>query len=130
MLFSSIHHCAIICSDYHKSKHFYVDLLGFTVINETYREERKSYKLDLKIGDAFSGQIELFSFPDPPKRLTHPEACGLRHLAFDVTNVEKATETLKRLGIDTEPVRKDSLTGKRFTFFRDPDDLPIEIYEK
>ncbi|WP_100488158.1 VOC family protein [Sporolactobacillus pectinivorans] len=128
MLFSGISHCAIICSDYRKSRHFYVDLLGLAVIRETYREERKSFKLDLKVGSS-SGQIELFSFPDSPKRLSYPEACGLRHLAFNVADIEFVRDSLNRKGILTEPIRTDTLTGKKFTFFRDPDDLPIELYE-
>lgn len=128
MLFSDISHCAIICSDYRKSRHFYVDLLGLSVIRETYREERKSFKLDLKVGSS-SGQIELFSFPDPPKRLSHPEACGLRHLAFNVADIESVRDSLNLKGIVTEPLRTDTLTGKKFTFFRDPDGLPIELYE-
>lgn len=124
-----IHHSAIICSDYLKSKHFYVDLLDFRIIHETYRADRQSYKLDLQIGDGSNGQIELFSFPDPPDRPTHPEACGLRHLAFAVNDVAVAVQELKQKGIESEPIRLDSMTGKRFTFFRDPDDLPLELYQ-
>lgn len=130
MYFSGIHHYAIICSDYQTSKRFYTELLGLPIICETYRADRDSYKLDLKIGDGSAGQIELFSFPGPPKRLTRPEACGLRHLAFAVDNVSSAVDELNHKGVDTEPVRIDDLTGKPFTFFRDPDDLPLELYEK
>ncbi|MEM9487139.1 MAG: VOC family protein [Cyanobacteria bacterium P01_F01_bin.116] len=109
MQIKSIHHIAIICSNYERSKHFYVDILGADILCETWREARRSHKLDLQIGSA---QIELFSFPEPPARPTRPEACGLRHLALAV-----------------EPVRLDELTGKRFTFFQDPDGLPLELYE-
>lgn len=122
-----IHHVAIICSDYARSKRFYVELLGFPIIQETYREARNSYKLDLKVGE--STQIELFSFSDPPQRVNNPEACGLRHLAFKVENLEAAIADLNTKGIPTEPVRLDDLTGKRFTFFKDPDGLPLELYE-
>jgi glyoxylase I family protein len=122
-----IHHAAIICSNYEKSKYFYVDILKFSVINETFRAERDSYKLDLKVSDRDT--IELFSFPSPPPRPSKPEACGLRHLAFEVDNIEESVDYLVSCGIDVEPVRIDSLTGKKFTFFKDPDDLPLEIYE-
>ena len=121
------HHIAIIASDYAKSKRFYTEILGAEIIEETYRAERQSYKLDLKFGDG--SQIELFSFPNPPARPTTPEACGLRHLAFRVENIEQAVEFLARFAIECEPVRVDELTGKRFTFFRDPDGLPLEFYE-
>lgn len=129
MIFSSIHHIAIICSDYEKSKYFYTKLLGFSIIQETYRADRQSYKLDLLITGTQNVQIELFSFLDPPQRLSHPEACGLRHLAFKVESIEKTLEYLKKNGIEYEPVRIDKLTGKQFTFFKDPDNLPLEIYE-
>lgn len=122
-----IHHVAIICSDYERSKHFYVNLLGFPVIQETYREARNSYKLDLQVGE--TAQLELFSFPTPPARVNNPEACGLRHLAFQVENLEATIATLNAKGIATEPIRLDDLTGKRFTFFKDPDGLPLELYE-
>jgi glyoxylase I family protein len=127
-MFNCLHHIAIICSDYSKSKHFYAELLGFEVVRETYREERKSFKLDLKLGS--SCQIELFSFPAPPERPSSPEACGLRHIAFEVNNVQEAARRLKAKGVEVEPIRLDELTNRHFTFFRDPDDLPIEIYEK
>lgn len=122
----SIHHVAIICSDYDRSKHFYVDLLGLPVIRETYRESRQSYKLDLQVGSA---QIELFSFPNPPARVNSPEACGLRHLSFKVENLDAVVKDLNAKGISTEPIRLDELTDKRFTFFKDPDGLPLELYE-
>jgi glyoxylase I family protein len=123
-----IHHVAIICSDYERSKHFYVNVLGLEVIHEHYREERNSYKLDLKVNEY--DQIELFSFKNPPKRLNYPEACGLRHLAFEVENIEEAIAHLHKHEIEVEPIRIDPITGKRFTFFADPDGLPIELYEK
>ncbi|WP_114778331.1 SMU1112c/YaeR family gloxylase I-like metalloprotein [Botryobacter ruber] len=127
-LLHSLHHIAIICSDYEKSKHFYTQLLGFEVVQEVYRAERQSYKLDL----ALNGQylIELFSFPEPRPRPTQPEATGLRHIAFSVADIEVAVKELARFNIETEPVRIDAFTSKRFTFFRDPDDLPIELYEQ
>ena len=128
-LFQSIHHIALICSDYAKSKYFYTQILGFPVIHETYREERCSYKLDLAVGR--HAQIELFSFNNPPKRVSgrSGEACGLRHLAFKVKNIEQVIAHLHNHGIASEPIRIDEITGKKFTFFRDPDDLPLEIYE-
>jgi len=126
-MFKRLHHVAIICSDYDRSKRFYVETLGFEIVREVYREERRSFKLDLKVGGAY--QIELFSFPGPPARVSRPEACGLRHIAFEVENVEDAARRLTAKGIDVEPIRTDEFTGKRFTFFSDPDDLPIEIYE-
>ncbi|HEY9808834.1 MAG TPA: VOC family protein [Halomicronema sp.] len=128
MKINRIHHVAIICSDYEKSKEFYTKTLGFTVIKETYRSERNSYKLDLNIGN--NDQIELFSFPNPPLRLSGPEACGLRHLAFEVENIDEMVEILHNQGVETEEIRLDEITGKRFTFFRDPDNLPLEIYER
>lgn len=124
----NIHHVAIICSNYELSKHFYINLLGCKVIDETYREERDSYKLDLSIGE--NGQIELFSFPNPPKRQTTPEAVGLRHLAFTVANIDESVQYLKQNGVFVEPVRIDELTNKKFTFFQDPDGLPLELYEE
>jgi glyoxylase I family protein len=124
---NKIHHVAIICSDYSKSKRFYVDILKFSIINETYRAERDSYKLDLKVSDRDT--IELFSFSSPPPRPSRPEACGLRHLAFEVDNIEESVEYLISEGIAVEAIRVDEITGKKFTFFKDPDDLPLEIYE-
>ncbi|TAE83534.1 MAG: VOC family protein [Alphaproteobacteria bacterium] len=122
-----IHHIAVICSDYERSRHFFTTILGCEIIAETYREQRKSYKLDLRV-DA-NTQIELFSFPEPPKRTSRPEACGLRHLAFAVDDLDKACDYLRSHDIEVEPIRTDELTGKRFTFFADPDDLPLELYE-
>ncbi len=127
MNISGIHHVAIICSNYEKSKHFYTKVLGLSIIEETYREERDSYKLDLQLPDGT--QIELFSFPDAPVRPSYPEAQGLRHLAFKVENVEESAASLERMGIEVEPIRIDSLTEKKFTFFMDPDELPLELYE-
>lgn len=121
------HHIALIVSDYAKSKSFYTEILGARIIAETYRTERQSYKLDLRFADG--SQIELFSFPNPPKRVNSPEACGLRHLAFKVQNIEQAVAELAQKGVVSEPIRIDELTGKRYTFFRDPDDLPLEFYE-
>ena len=122
-----IHHIAIICSDYRVSKRFYTETLGFEVIRENFRKERASYKLDLKVNDHI--QIELFSFPTVPKRPSHPEAAGLRHLAFVVENVLLTKTTLESKGVLVEPIRTDEFTGRKFTFFADPDGLPIELYE-
>ncbi|AQR95988.1 MULTISPECIES: VOC family protein [Clostridium] len=126
MKFDAIHHIAIITSDYEVSKHFYVNILGFEIIRENYRKGRNSYKLDLKIG---TSEIELFSMPNAPKRPSYPEACGLRHLAFRVENIEKVVEELNMNGIITEPIHIDEYTGKKFTFFSDPDGLPLELHE-
>ena len=128
MKLNKIHHIAIICSDYEKSKKFYTEILGFTIVRETYRQQRNSYKLDLKIGD--SDFIELFSFPSPPPRVSRPEACGLRHLAFEVDDIEAYVTYLESQGVTVEPIRTDEITNKKFTFFIDPDRLPLEIYEK
>ncbi|WP_026907132.1 SMU1112c/YaeR family gloxylase I-like metalloprotein [Paucisalibacillus globulus] len=122
-----IHHIAIICSDYEKSKKFYTEVLELNILSETYREERQSYKLDLALGDQY--QIELFSFPSPPKRLNYPEGTGLRHIAFAVDSIEDAITELQKKGVNTEPLRVDEKTGKKFTFLFDPDNLPIELYE-
>ena len=122
------HHVAIICSDYARSKHFYTTVLGLEVVSEVHRAERSSYKLDLRLPDGT--QIELFSFPNPPARPSYPEACGLRHLAFEVGDVDVAVADLGRHGVAAEPVRVDEYTGRRFTFFRDPDGLPLELYER
>ncbi|TMU84288.1 VOC family protein [Bacillus sp. BHET2] len=127
MNFKKIHHIAIICSNYIKSKDFYVNKLGFDVKQETYREERDSYKLDLALHGEYI--IELFSFPDAPSRPSYPEAQGLRHLAFEVENIAECVLELNQKGIETEMVRVDPYTHKRFTFFEDPDGLPLEIYE-
>jgi glyoxylase I family protein len=124
---SGIHHIAIICSDYERSKKFYVEVLGFSIIQETFRAQRNSYKLDLQVGE--NSQIELFSFPNPPQRVGNPEACGLRHLAFKVDDIEQTVSDLNFHGVETENIRLDEITGKKFTFFKDPDNLPLEIYE-
>lgn len=122
-----VHHIAIICSDYQKSKKFYVDTLGLCVVRETFREERNSYKLDLAVGGAY--QIELFSFPHPPARPSGPEASGLRHLAFEVMDIQACAEELRSKHVEVEQIRTDQLTGKKYTFFSDPDGQPLELYE-
>lgn len=126
MKFNQIHHIAIIGSDYQKSKHFYVNLLGFEVIRENYRKDRDDYKIDLRCGEQ---EIELFIIKNTPPRVTFPEALGLRHLAFYVEDVEKTVAQLNELGIKCEPIRVDDYTGKKMTFFQDPDGLPLEIHE-
>ncbi len=127
-MFNRIHHIAIICTDYEVSKRFYVEQLGFKILAEVYRAERKSYKLDLAVNGTY--QIELFSFENPVPRPSRPEAAGLRHLAFEVDDVLQVSTQLNEKGIVTEPIRIDEFTGKRFTFFTDPDGLPLEIYER
>lgn len=122
-----IHHVAIIASDYEKSKSFYTEILGLRILAENYRAERRSYKLDLALPDG--GQLELFSFPEPPPRPSRPEAAGLRHLAFVVPNVGEALAELRGRGVAVEEERVDEYTGKRFAFFADPDGLPLELYE-
>ncbi|MEU1426287.1 VOC family protein [Nocardia sp. NPDC005746] len=122
-----IHHVAIIASDYEKSKSFYAEILGLRILAENYRAERRSYKLDLALPDG--GQLELFSFPEPPPRPSRPEAAGLRHLAFAVPNVGEALAELRGSGVVVEEERVDEYTGKRFAFFADPDGLPLELYE-
>jgi glyoxylase I family protein len=122
-----VHHIAIICSDYQRSKQFYCDVLGLKIVREVFRTERNSYKLDLEVNGLY--QIELFSFPNPPARPSQPEACGLRHLAFEVDNIGEAVSAILNHGVVVEPIRIDEYTGKRFTFFADPDGLPIEFYE-
>jgi glyoxylase I family protein len=122
-----IHHIAIICSDYDRSKHFYTEVLGFKIVREVYRETRQSYKLDLEVNGLY--QVELFSFPNPFARPSRPEATGLRHLAFEVADIDEAVFHLNELDVATEPIRIDEFTGKRFTFFTDPDGLPLELYE-
>jgi glyoxylase I family protein len=124
----SLHHVAIICSDYQRSKRFYTEVLGCTIVREEYRSERQSHKLDLAINGQYS--IELFSFPYPPPRVSHPEAAGLRHLAFSVDSIAATVEALAQQGITAEAVRIDEATGKQFTFISDPDGLPIEFYEE
>lgn len=122
----TIHHVAIIVSDYEQAKKFYVDQLGFQVIRENFREKRKDYKLDLKLGNC---ELEIFAIPGSPERVSYPEACGLRHLAFKVERIEETVKELRALGIETEPIRVDEFTGKKMTFFRDPDGLPLELHE-
>lgn len=122
-----IHHIAIICSDYDVSRAFYTGVLGLEVLGEVYREERKSWKLDLALNGVY--QIELFSFPHPPERPSRPEAAGLRHLAFAVDDLDAAVGRLQEQRVEVEPIRRDEFTGKRFAFFADPDGLPIEFYE-
>ena len=128
MILNKIHHIAIICSDYNKSKKFYVEHLGLQPLRETFREERDSYKLDLALKGEYI--IELFSFPSPPSRSTRPEATGLRHLAFEVDDLETNLLALAKKGITAEPIRTDEFTQKKFTFIFDPDNLPIELYQK
>jgi len=127
-MIKKVHHIAIICSNYEVSKKFYTEILGLKIFNETYREERKSYKLDLALNGEYI--IELFSFPNPPERPTRPEAAGLRHLAFEVNELDKMIVFLENHNIEVEPVRVDEITTKRFTFIADPDGLPIEFCEK
>ena len=125
---NKVHHIAIICSNYEVSKHFYTEILELEILKETYREARQSYKLDLKVNGVY--QVELFSFPNPAARPSRPEACGLRHLAFEVEDIEEGIADLYKKGVVTEPIRIDEITGKRFTFFADPDGLPLELYER
>lgn len=127
-LLNGVHHIAIICSNYAVSKHFYTDILGLEIIREVYREERQSYKLDLRVDK--HTQIELFSFINPPSRVSRPEACGLRHLAFRVNDLSLVVRHLEHNAIIVEPIRVDEYTGKSFTFFADPDGLPIELYQE
>ena len=125
---NGLHHIAIICSNYETSKRFYTEVLGFKVEHEVYRKERSSYKTDLSINGEYL--IELFSFPEPPQRLTRPEATGLRHIAFEVENLDETVQVLNQKSVFVEPIRVDEFTNKRFTFIFDPDNLPIEFYEK
>jgi glyoxylase I family protein len=125
---NKVHHIAIIASDYTKSKQFYTAVLGLTIIQEIYREQRQSYKLDLALNGDYI--IELFSFPNPPKRPSRPESTGLRHLAFDVDDLDETVAFLNSKNVESEPIRIDEMTQKRFTFIADPDDLPIEFYER
>ena len=127
-MINRVHHIAIICSDYEVSKKFYTEILGLKIINETFRKERESYKLDLALNGDYI--IELFSFPNPPQRPTRPEAAGLRHLAFEVDNLNQVITHLENCNIEVEPVRIDEITNKRFTFIADPDGLPVEFCEK
>lgn len=127
MKINKIHHVAIICSNYEISKRFYTEILGLNVIREVYRKERESYKLDLELGES---QIELFSFKNAPERVSYPEARGLRHLAFEVDDIEETVSYLEKNGVKCEPIRIDEFTLRKFTFFEDPDKLPLELYEK
>ena len=120
------HHIAIICSDWERAKEFYVNKLGFEVIRENYRPARDDWKLDLKLGDC---ELEIFGMKGRPPRPTTPEACGLRHLAFHVEEIEPVIKWLNDMGIETEPVRVDEFTNKKMTFFKDPDGLPLELHE-
>lgn len=126
-MLKGIHHIAIIVSDYERSRKFYTEVLGLKIIAENFRTERNSFKLDLEVNDEY--KIELFSFPSPPPRPSHPEATGLRHLAFSVEDIEAAISRLKQFNVTCESIRTDEFTGNRFTFFADPDGLPIELYE-
>ena len=123
-----VHHIAIICKDYNVSKKFYTEVLGLTIEQEVYRKERDSYKLDLSLNGKYV--IELFSFPDPPPRPSRPEAAGLRHIAFEVHNIDATVAALNKHHVIAEPIRIDEFTGKKFTFIADPDNLPIEFYER
>lgn len=123
-----VHHIAIICTDYERSKHFYTQVLGLKIVREVYREQRDSYKLDLEVNGLY--QVELFSFPNPSPRPSRPEAAGLRHLAFEVDDIDEAVAHIETAGIVVEPIRVDEFTDKRYTFFADPDGLPIEFVEK
>lgn len=128
LILNKVHHIAIICSDYQRSKTFYTNILGLIILREEYREERQSYKLDLALNGEYV--IELFSFPHPPPRVSRPEACGLRHLAFEVDDIENTVAFLTKNYITVEPIRVDDATNKKFTFISDPDNLPIELYER
>jgi glyoxylase I family protein len=127
-MLTAIHHIAVICSDYERSKRFYTQVLGLEILREVYRLERQSYKLDLALNGHYV--IELFSFPDPPPRPSRPESAGLRHLAFAVEDIDKAVANLNAHEVITEPIRIDPYTSRRFTFFTDPDGLPLELYEQ
>lgn len=126
-MLTGVHHIAVICSDYDRSKAFYTGVLGLEIVREVYRAERDSWKLDLSLNGQYI--IELFSFPAPPPRASRPEACGLRHLAFSVTDIDAAVAKLQAAGVTVEPIRTDPYTDRRFTFFSDPDGLPLELYE-
>jgi glyoxylase I family protein len=125
-MLNALHHVALICTDYQRSRRFYVETLGLKLVREVYREERQSWKADLRIG---SSQLELFSFPAPAIRPSYPEATGLRHLAFGVEDLDLVIARLEAADVTVEPIRIDPHTGQRFTFFSDPDNLPLELYE-
>lgn len=127
MRLNSVHHIAIIVSDVAAAKEFYVNKLGFEMIRENYRKEREDWKLDLRVDE--HTELEIFAEKNPPKRVSHPEACGLRHLAFRIQSVEQTVKELEQIGILCEPIRVDTYTGEKMTFFADPDGLPIEIHE-
>lgn len=127
MIYHLLHHIAIIVSNYETAKDFYVNKLNFPIIRENYRPERNDWKLDLRVNEYT--ELEIFAEPDPPKRVNRPEACGLRHLAFCVESVEQTVKELAEVGIDCEPIRVDAYTGKKMTFFQDPDGLPLELHE-
>ena len=127
MILSKIHHIAIIVSKYETAKDSYINKLNFPIIRENYRPERNDWKLDLRVNEYT--ELEIFAEPDPPKRVNRPEACGLRHLAFCVESVEQTVKELAEVGIDCEPIRVDAYTGKKMTFFQDPDGLPLELHE-
>lgn len=128
MKFNRIHHISVICSDYAVSKKFYTEIMGLKIVREIYRASRQSYKLDLALNDEYV--IELFSFPSPPPRVSQPEAAGLRHIAFEVDDLDETIHYFQQHEIIAEPVRIDETTNKRFTFITDPDGLPVELYEK
>ena len=127
MKLNSVHHIAIIASDIEKAREFYVEKLGFAVVRENYRKERDDWKLDLRVDE--HTELEIFAEKNPPKRVNRPEACGLRHLAFRVESVEETVKELAEMGIECEPIRTDTYTGEKMTFFFDPDGLPLEIHE-
>lgn len=127
MKLNSVHHIAIIVSDIEKAREFYVEKLGFEVVRENYRKERNDWKLDLRVDE--HTELEIFAEKNPPKRVNRPEACGLRHLAFRVESVEETVKELDEIGIECEPIRTDTYTGEKMTFFFDPDGLPLEIHE-
>ena len=127
MKLKSVHHIATIVSDIEKAREFYVEKLGFAVVRENYRKERDDWKLDLRVDE--HTELEIFAEKNPPKRVNRPEACGLRHLAFRVESVEETVKELAEMKIECEPIRADSYTGEKMTFFFDPDGLPLEIHE-
>ena len=127
MKLNSVHHIAIIVSDIEKAREFYIKKLGFEAIRENYRKERDDWKLDLRVDE--HTELEIFAEKNPPKRVNRPEACGLRHLAFRVESVEETVKELDEIGIECEPIRTDTYTGEKMTFFFDPDGLPLEIHK-